>query len=219
MSSEYGLNINSIRLMETSLNLEKAISAITVLDVLISPGSEQPSSYKHGKVLTSLFDYILHDKLDKKLNEYIYNTFNLFAKNKQKIYIDFPKLDAYNKNEDGNLVNLLVDKIHAFDGNKEHGMNMDNINILRPEFFYVFPNINFVSITAWDMFEDGHYVFSLSELLSLIQDTKLNTVRIESSEWMETLWESSSGIFIEMYAKKNFNIRMDGEDILWIERN
>ena len=219
MGSGWPLLINSIRVMESSLNFETAISAITALDILISHGDHIPLSYKHGKVISSLFNYILHDKLDEKLNEYICKTFELFTRNKQEITIILRRLDRYNKYDDGKLVDLLVRKIKAFDVSEDYKMNVDNVNILRPEIFSIFPNVKHVTIVAADSIENKNYIFSLCQLLAVIENTRVNTVKIWSSDWIKKLWKSSSGIFVEKYAKKHFNITLTQYQGLIIKRN
>ena len=161
-STRLPLNINSIKVMETSSNLESVISAITALDILISD-NDPPPTYNHGKTLSSLFNYLLNEKLDKKFNKYIYNTFKLFTASKQEIYIDLYELDDYNKNDDGKLVHLLVHELKAFDIFEEHEFRTDNVNLLRPQLFSIFPNIKYISI--WP----SNYIFSLSAFLSLIE--------------------------------------------------
>ena len=206
------LHINSIRIMETALNFEEVISAITALDLLISEFG-RPSTYSHGQILSSLFNYILHGNLDKRFNKYIYDTFKLFTSNKQRIYIDFEDLDDYNENDDGKLVNLLVHRLQAvhkikeFDGAAKYKTNMYNTNILTQQFLSIFPNLNYIRITASGIRKD--FTFSLSELLSSIKYTTVKTVQITPSKEMKKLWESSSGILVEICQKENFSIIMD----------
>ena len=214
------LHIKSIRLMETSQNFEKVISAMTALDILISDVL-LPSTYKHGKIISSLFNHILNDELDQKFNPYIIETFKLFAANKQKIYIDLCELDRYNKQDDGTLVNLIVNELKAFgyfDEYSECEMNMGNINILKPQLFDIFKNVNYLEIHT-DIYKG--YLFSLTEFLSVIEDTTVNEVWIKGG-FMKQLWQSSSAIFIETYAKKNFDISYPGgsnSGKIWIKRN
>ena len=224
------LAINGIRLMETSSNLGKVISAIAALDVLIFDAFDIPSTYSHGKVISSIFNYILNDKLDEKFNKYIYQTFRLFSAQKQRFEIDLGRLDRYNEKDDGKLVNLIVNELQVFseyddyvgcDKYEEYKVNIENINIITPQLFDVFKNINHVYIKAdyhvrGNVDVDKHYIFSLLKLLSVIEGTTVHTVEIEA-EWIEKLWESSAEIFVEAYAKKRFIITMD--DTLTIKRS
>ena len=228
MGSTRSLHINSIRLMETSLNLRKVISAITAFDFMISEGAIPPKTYFHGKMLSSLFNYILNDKLDKKWNKYILKTFKLFITNKKEIYIDLRKLHTYNEKDDGTLVSLIVNELKTFSGYEDYMMNMENnenVNILTPQLLNIFDNINDVYIDTQDIFDENkNYIFSLAELLSVIADTTVKTVRITGRrKWMKKLWESSSGKLVKIYARKKFDISMDknrhGQDFIMITRS
>ena len=217
MGETFPVYIESIRLIEHALDLQKVISAITALDISISE-RRPPPSYKHCKSLSLLFNYILNGKLDKNINRYVYNTFNHFRRNKQKILIDLDMLDQYKKTQsDGKFLNLLLHKFQSFHSSEEYKLNMNNINILRPQFFEIFPNIEVIEIYASDMHGFRTYIFSLSELLSIIQGTAVDRVTVhifrirQGQSWMEKLWASSQETFVRMYAKKNFVIKMDTE--------
>ena len=210
MGSSWPVNIHSIKLMKTSLNLEKVISAITTLDILISDECSPPLTYFHGKILSSLFSYILNDKLDRNFDKYILKTFKLFITNKQKLDINLPQLYNYNKKDDGKLVNLIVNELTAFSGYDEYQdckMNMENINMARPQLFNIFKNVNYVSIYA-----SNEFFLSLFELLSLIEGTIVHTVEIRAGNWINKLWESSSETFVEIFTNKNYNITMNEND-------
>ena len=198
--------------------LETAISAITALDILVSsPRAGIPSTYKHGKTVTALFDCILNDTLHEKFNKYIYDTFRLFASTKQKMYISLTRMNVYNEKDDGKLVNLIVNELKEFIPVTDYAMNMNNINILTPQLFNIFTNINYVNIEA-----HKNHLFSFSELLSLIEGTAIDEVCVNGN-WIKEVWESSSEMFVEIYARKNFNIKMEkdqwGHDELIIKRN
>ena len=155
--------------------------------------------------------------MDKKFNKYIRNTFELFASNKHEIRIDLPKLDKYNKHDDGQLVNLIINELTAFDFNGGYKMNVKNTNILTPQLFNIFPKINSVFIEASDYGEHKNYIFSLFELLSVIKDTTVNTV-LFNGDWIKKLKESSSEIITKAYAIENFSITMDNHGIVLIKR-
>ena len=221
-----GLNIDSIRLMESSTNLHKLISAITALDNCISNGFNQPS-YNHGKTLSSLFNYVLNDKLNKKFNTFIYDTFDCFRYNKRKIWIDLYELDKYNKRDDGKLVDLIIHNLCGVVRSEDNEMDMNDINMLRPQLFKAFPNIEYIRIYASDKRGKKDYIFCLSELLSLIEATSVNKVEIVTFKsgypnaaltWTNKLWNVSSRVIIESFANKNFSIRYEGIKLI-IERN
>ena len=212
------LDVYSIRLMETSLNLEEVISAITALDILMSPGTP-PSTYFHGEVISSLFNCILYDNVDTKFTPYTLETFKLFARNKQKMHIDLRTLAKYNEKDDWKLVNVIINRLRSFAWNAEYNMNIENVNMLKPELFNIFTNINDLVI---EQSGGSPYFFSLFELLSLIQGTTVKTVKIKvwGPNWMEKLWKSSSGILVETFANKNFNLTMNEYyNVLTIKRS
>ena len=225
-----GLNIDSIRLMESSTNLHKVISAITALDICISSGPN-PSSYNHGKTLSSLFNYVLNDKLNKTLNQFIYDTFDCFRYNKRKIWIDLYELDKYNKRDDGKSVDLIIHNLCGVIRSEDNEINMNDINMLRPQLFKVFPNIDYIRISASNSRGTKDYIFCLSELLSLIEATSVNKVKIVTLKsasndpqimkriaWTNKLWNASSRAIIESFANKNFNIGYEGIKLI-IDRN
>ena len=228
-NSRYGLNIDNIRLTENSANLHKIISAITALDICISSEHHIPSSYKHGKILSSLFNYILNDERNKNLNQFVYDTFDCFRYNKHQIRIDLPKLDEYNNNDDGKLMDLIIYKLGGVIESADNEINMNNINMLKPQLFKIFPNIDYVYINTCNVYGDKEYVICLSQLLSLIVETSVNKVKIlafsksnSSSSWINKLWNASSGSIIQSFTNKNFSIRYESQyhvEYLIIERN
>ena len=125
MGSRYSLLI-SIMLMEISLNSEKVMSAITALNILVSSEKrDTPSTYKHSKIMSSLFNYILNDKLDRKFNQYIYRAIQVFTSYKQKIYINLNALDAYNMKDDRQFKSLIVNELKTYDEAYEEGKYFD----------------------------------------------------------------------------------------------
>ena len=230
MGSRHPLNIHSIRLIQYALNLETVMSAITALDNCLS--NEAPASYNHGKVLSALFDYALYDKAHTKFNPYVYATFDCFRRNKTEISIDIGSLQFYGKIRinDGKLLDLFIHQIHEFVRGEEDTTNINNMNMLKPELFQLFPNINHVYIRASDYRGFIDYIFSLSQLLSLLGQTKVNRVDIvaygkESSpsraSWIKKLWISSSEVIRERFSKQKFDIRFGkkkNDDTLIIEK-
>ena len=117
------LNIVSIRIMETSSNLEKLIGAITAFDNIISDkiGEDESSitfekkrisgSKKYGDTLSALLNYFVNNKIEQKFNKYIYNTFQCFTNNKKTIEINLHNCDSAVK--DKQLLNVIF---HRLDG-------------------------------------------------------------------------------------------------------
>ena len=97
----------------------------------------------------------------------------MLASKKERISISLYKLDKYNEKDEENLVYLFV--FYSFE---ECKMNEDNVNILRPQLFNLFPIVNYVWIDTTRhscMFSLG-YIFSLSALLGLVAGTSVQTV-------------------------------------------
>ena len=76
------LNITSIRIIESSLNLEEPMSAITALDSILSTAyieeTEISGDDQYGVIMGEIFNYNTSKK-EMIFNEYVYGTFSLFC--------------------------------------------------------------------------------------------------------------------------------------------
>ena len=167
--NDHAINVSSIRIIEHNLNLESAIGAITALDNIISNKiygriHTISSASGYGSKLSVLFDSALRGTKGKKLNQYVFDTFLCFAKNKTKIDINIDKLASYV--QDKALVNLVF---HEVDKNDDETKEENLKNLIRPQMFQIFDNVQEIAIDT-----GGYYKFSASRFLSLIENTKIN---------------------------------------------
>ena len=158
------LNISSIRIQETSSNLEKLVKPITTLDQIISNNvynknkiEDNPGSFS---MVSSLFGYYLSRSLVEKVvcNTYILKSFQCFVNNKQEIRVYLYKLDNYCSNK--GLLGLLFSKLV-----QETSVKEKDQNLLKRDALKVFKNVNYLYIYCAD------YSFCLSSFLSVIEGT------------------------------------------------
>ena len=106
------LNIKSIRLIETRMNLESHIGAITALDCIISRNLYRDNAISehsnYGTIIKNLFDN--NDSSQStasniRFSPYIYQSFNCFIAHKEKIRICLMNVARYVK--DRQLLQLL----------------------------------------------------------------------------------------------------------------
>ena len=213
---EYPINISSIRILESRLNLEKMIGAMTVLDNCISDNIhwantiDQYESNKHSAKLKALFNYVLNNKLEKIYNQYIYNTFDCFRRNKKELIIDLWDLGVHCKDQE--LSSLILCQLN--EKHKKQQIADDEISYcLHSRLFYIFPNVVKVVI------ERSHKYFnrlSLFGLISVIQNTNVREVRIgahngwmqDDQSWIDVLYGSSmKEEIVDRFAKSNFTLQ------------
>ena len=196
----YPLNISSIRIQETSSNLEKLVKPITTLDQIISNNvysgniiKDNPGSFS---MVSSLFGYYLSRSLVEKVvcNTYILKSFQCFVNNKQAIRVCLDNLDFYCSNK--GLLGLLFSKLVRKTSVKEKDQNL-----LKRDALKVFNNVN--NLEIWCHL----YSFCLSSFLSVIDGTKVNKVDIIGNNWLPSIASSSSFNFIcTQYEKANFKL-------------
>ena len=198
------MNVESIRIIENNLNLEKVIGAMTVLDNCVSGGIDRDTkisgSCGYGINVNVLFDYILFGKKAKKWNQYVYDTFQCFVKNKTEMIVGIRLLAQCV--EDELLLNLIFSKI---DKNNEEVMDETNLtNMMRPEIFKIFENLQEIYFSSWD------YPFSLFAFLSLITSTTMKKAVIyaQPDGWLSDLWSSYEKEIVEEYSARGFEVTL-----------
>ena len=98
---------------------------------------------------------------------------------KQEMCVNLSQLDYYNKKDDGKLANLTVNELKSFDEYNEYleyKTNMDNIYMLTPQLFHIFKDIKLVHLNTFGCKKDN--IFSMSELLVLIEGTRVEKIEI-----------------------------------------
>lgn len=203
------LGISTIIIQETRSNLRKIIKPITILDMIISWNVNDDSKIGNNpddvSTLKSLFAYYLYPESQKefKPNQYIFNTFLCFLNNKDSIMVDLDKLDEHCPNK-GILSLIFTQIIKDTDNDAVLTMNEDNDkNLVKKEVFTLFKNVTDLFITC------DSYSISLLALLSIINNTKINNIKIYGDNWLPSIVSSSAfnGIVAE-YKKANFTFEL-----------
>lgn len=196
------LNITSIRIQETSANLEKVVIPITILDQIISmnldKGNQILDNPLDASTLQKLFEYELDPSSRDKIkgNQYIFDTFHCFIRNKEVIDIDIGLLDEYCHNK--KLLGVLFDKIIK-------NPSSDNLaqNIFKKDVIKIFKYTKTLKI--WGAKD---YKFPLLSLLNLIVGTQITTVEIKFCVSLSSLKSSSSSMdnIMNQYQKANYEL-------------
>ena len=184
------------------------------------------------KILRKLFDHTLRidDALD--IHRYIVDTFQCFAQNKSYLEINFYTLkEVFEDHDNDNFLDLFLFErsvVKEWDESKfERRDKNDNCNLIKPEIFKLFKNINQIVIRISGD-DDGkeYYTLSFIGLLSIISNTNVRKVAVkifvrprDSSykSWLELLWKRASQDLIDTYSRQQFDIKFDHDkDDGWI---
>ena len=225
------LSIVSIRIMEDASNLEKVIEPISFLDeCLTDPHTlTVKKSKSHYNTLRKLFDITLGNDSSIDTNKYILGTFRCFIRNKTRLYINFENLKkAFKDNEDDSFLDLFLFKMNEVkewnESKFERRDESDYSNLIKPDIFKVFTNIEEITIDIMGDSEyivDGHfweygfYTLSLIALLSIMKETNVRLVIVEAygffkdKSWLEVLWNTASQDIIDKFSRQQFNITFD----------
>ena len=213
----YGLNIETIRIMEDKSNLEMIIQAITTLDRSLSWDKLSDYNYKflnrkskHGSLLVELFNAVMNNNNTKiQFNQYILNTFNYFRKSKTKIIFNFSgweKLDWKDKRSRLVLFDFLdgkYDENEYVENNKDEIVDEDNMEIeFNRDLLQIFPNVTEIVIDWYPP------KFSLSHFLSVIKG--ISSVKITDNKWIFRYSESLKQKIINEYRNHGLNISFKG---------
>ena len=207
------LNITTIILQSTASNLETFIGPLTVLDNILSNNVDKhhiiPKNSSYVSVLSDLFSTIISGK-EYVGNQYVWNTFNAFIMNKQKILIHIDNLDEYC--HDKELLNLIFgDLIKIIKKEEEYKydemIKFETQNSLKSNVIKLFKNMTYLWITC------RSYPLSLKSLLKSIKDTQIIKMQIWGSKWLPSV-KSCSALddITREYGKANFNINFTIKD-------
>ena len=204
--------VESIRVKHGNKNYKQFIKALCYLDASLTGASmgELDVGKKDIIIISSLFAWIKGGYTDKKLDEYIYKTFQAFINNKKQITIALDAL-SYAKNKDMiDLILYSLGKNWDHNNKKKKKNGNDQSNLLRTETILMFKNVTKVVIDT-HMF----YCVSLTELLLLFSTTQIEQVIIKATtdfnnnSWIRILLgDSEKRIGItKQYKQKNLNIK------------
>merc|ERR1712228_848443 len=191
----YRIKVESIRLTKTKENFETFFVSLFYFDAMVTAKSGmiklKINSNQRG-VIKSLIKWRLEQKKDPKMNEYLYQTFDAYTKNKKQIEINYYYLSFARES----MYNLIV---HSLEYGAKPKHENDTVNLLRlEELGKIFQNVKTVHIG----YNRSQYPFSLIAFLRLIQSTKWQQVIIKAygaNNWISELWKASGSFIKNQY--------------------
>lgn len=177
---------------------------------------------EYGLIIRELFeDHLARQERERIFHPYVYETFGCFANHKKRIEIDI-----------GTLSKLVQDKelktvlFHDIIANKQKDKTEisawidvdDKQNLIKNEVFQVFKNVKELNIRIIKTSIACDYPFSLSLLLSMIENTSITKLMIIGSK--ETWLELQSSFLFKLirnnFEDKKFKIKfVDDLSINW----
>ena len=158
--------------------------------------------------------HFLFDESDKKtkFDPFVYQTFNTYAKSKNKIKIWYRNL-AVDMKDSGflDLIFLGFNRRTGYDIG-----NDDDTNLMNPNIFKIFNNVKMVELCDVDT-----YSFSLIGLLNIIKDTKIEKIDMDGYDedwtWLKLIRcdDSAWDKVVEEYKNEGYNIEFDDD---WDDR-
>merc|ERR1712228_156093 len=152
-------------------------------------------------VIKSLIKWRLEQKKDTKMNEYLYQTFDAYTKNKKQIEINLWNLSDAKES----MYNLIV---HSLEERAKPKNENDCINLLRPELGKIFQNVKTVHIDAGCVVYQ--FPFSLIAFLRLIQSTNWQQITIKTTgdnNCISELWKASESCIKNEYYSSSYDIQ------------
>eukprot|EP01083_Nonionella_stella_P290770 989358_1 len=154
------------------------------------------------------------NETEKRFDDYIYSTFDVFTRSKKQIVLDLGQL-RHNARDNASkkLLNLLMNPLDKRDVEKEEEVKRecdDLRNLWKPQIFEIFKNVK--SVVVITTYDDGSYSISMDALLSLIQLVSLDKVILkarvyeDNKTWIEDVWCSASETLIKQYGDANYSI-------------
>lgn len=209
VNGDLSLNVSSIIIQKTSLNLETLIRALTTLDKILSNSVRPEYVISDNVEDTIIISHLFSTKLGDGVftgNEYAWNTFNSFIMSKEKLRFDISTLNNYCNNK--KLLNVIFDDIVYMTGDIDTYDDLivnKNQNLLKAGILKLFQNV-----TTLQMWCD-EYAVSLESVLTLIKGTQIKVVEIHSSDmWLPLVTSSKSYDEIKSeYEKANFDMEID----------
>lgn len=218
------LNITSIRMIKTKDNYAGIISAMTLIDNIISGTLLAKGSY--DKQATILKHLIMDDENDKnKFTPFIYSTWDWFVKNQKKIKINLWDLKLRFKDDDKLFDILFMNGYNTQNLENKSGnysIHKNGENLLNKRVIDMFCNVKLIEF-EWvqsKAFDKRYWSFSLFKLLELIKDTKIERIKLygdcsgyKDSSWLSYLWKKSKKELINKYRNEGFKIKFEDNGI------
>ena len=197
------IRVQSVRLLQTKQNFESFIQPLYYLDAMLTARANM-NNLKPGKnakeVIEHLFKWKLGQNPEPKMDNYLYETFEAFVRNKEHIMIDIEYL-SYAKESMYKLI------MHSIEKENKVKDDSDGTNLIRDELATIFQKAKTVHIDAGSACDQCS--FSLIGFLSVLQTSKWKKVTIKG-KWISDLWKSSKRVSIEkQFGQKNYRTAYD----------
>merc|ERR1712228_462240 len=196
----YRIRVQSIKLLKTKQNFESFIAPLYYMDAMLTAASKFPKYTKNAKgVIDHLFKYKLGQNPKPRMDNYLYETFDAFIRNKEHIAINLEYLSQAKES----MYKLIM---HSIERNNNLKDDSDKTNLIRPVLAEIFSNVKTIHIEALS------HSFSLVGFLSVLQESEWKQVTITSFSygWISKLWQSSKRESIEKeYQSTNYKIEQD----------
>jgi len=210
-----------LRVIETQTNYQSIIQAITLFDNVISDNiwNEKSRSFLNKSRL--ILEHLLYGCHENKFNfdPFIYKTFEVFIRNKKQIKINMKDLDYCIKDKVFLQVifgsNVFVSKEKAEAAGRDYFIPVNNENLFDNKFLQRLNKVTSMEISGVQTKHTNKYwSFSLINLLSLIEDTKIENIKISTTylkkganSWLSYLFDTSFVSLIGTYKNKGFDIK------------
>jgi len=211
------IKIESIRIRNTKQiwqNYETFIFSLFYLDSLLT-GAEisRQDTWKISDddviIISNLLNNILGKPTTETFDEYIYSTFQCFCQHKKQIILDLFQLDRY---ADKRMTDLIMNSLDKRDPYKEKKRdNGDLSNMFHKELLGIFKNIKSLIIITTSSRGVASYSLSLLSLIdsiSFLDKVIIKAVSYGWSNWIYSLWSSSSETIKREYDAKGYTISM-----------
>eukprot|EP01084_Bolivina_argentea_P261714 442401_1 len=123
-------------------------------------------------MLDSLMKWKLGQNAHKKYPQYIYDTFDCFAKYKTQIRLNLPYLNQMKKKD---MISLVM---HDIEESTKERERLDTTNLFRKTILDIFENVKSIRIQCSNGMARYGYSFSLLRLLTLIESYGIQQVII-----------------------------------------
>merc|ERR1712228_305280 len=190
------IRVQSIRLTQTKQNFEAFIQPLYYLDAMLTAKAHMhklnPGKNAKG-VIEHLFKWKMGQNPEPKMDNYLYETFEAFIRNKEHIMIRLYYLEDAKES----MYKLIM---HSIEKEIKLRDDLDKTNLVRCDLATIFDKAKTVHIDA------DRYSFSLIGFLSVLQASKWEKVTIEG-KWISDLWESIR----KQYEQQNYRINFGEE--------
>eukprot|EP01083_Nonionella_stella_P007447 21530_1 len=144
----WAIKIESIRIRSTKQNFKIIIHCLVYLDTFLSGGKMYDMEVTEDEVfiLECLMNGFLNpNETEKRFDDYIYSTFDVFTRSKKQIVLDLGQL-RHNARDNASkkLLNLLMNPLDKRDVEKEEEVKRecdDLSNLWEPQIFEIFKNV------------------------------------------------------------------------------